>query len=150
MEQIEILMSEVGPVLAPLAIDAIVAEQSWGISMEDNLTVIVQFDENKNCLVLTSELGLPPAGDRTALYELLLQVNYHWDTTGGNRMALNGPDGEVVQMFEISTDGLDAIRLSAILYSFADASKAWREIIQRPAAALESTLGFHSNLGTQV
>ena len=51
-------------------------------------------------------------------------------------MASNGPGGEVVQVHEIAVDGLDATRLSAMLPSFADGTRAWRKRIQRPAAAL--------------
>ncbi len=139
--QVTALISQIGPILNPLAIEASEELRSWAIAMPDDLAVVVQFDEDKNCLVLASELGAPPAGDRTALYEILLQINFHWDTTGGTRMAINGPGGEVVQVYEIGADGLDATRLSAILASFADGAKAWRELIQRPAAAPGSTPG---------
>lgn len=129
-DQVSILISQMGPILDPIAIDEIREEKTWGIALKEDLAVLVQFDEQRNCLVLASELGAPPAGDRTALYEILLQTNFHWDTTGGTRMALNGPGGEVVQVFEIATDGLDASQLSAIVSSFADGARAWREFVQ--------------------
>lgn len=150
MEQIEILMSEIGPVLDPFEIDAIAEHKSWAIFMEQDLAVLVQFDEQKNCLVLASELGAPPPGDRTALYELLLQLNYHWQTTGGNRMAIDGPGGNVTQVFEMGADGLDATRLSRVVASFTEAAKAWREIVQRPAVAQNSTLAMRADLGVRV
>jgi hypothetical protein len=128
-------MAGVGPVLDPLSIDAVPDEKAWGVAFEDELVVLIQFDERKNCLVLTSELGAPPPGDRMALYEMLLQINYHWDTTGGNLMGINGPEGDVVQMFEIGADGLDVTRFSGILSSFADTAKGWRDLVRRPAAA---------------
>ena len=62
MEQIETLMSDVGPVLDPLAIDAMPEAKCWGIAMEEDLSVLVEFDEQKNCLVLSSELGAPAPG----------------------------------------------------------------------------------------
>ena len=149
-EQIEILMTEVGPVLDPLSIDAIAEENSWVISLREDLGMLVQFDEPKNCLVLATEVGSPPAGDRTALYEILLQVNYHWETTGGNRMAISGPSGEGVQVFEIGADGLDATRLSGIIASFADAALAWREIVQRKEPAQRNSLDGYANIGIRV
>jgi len=132
--QVTSLLAQVGPILNPLEIEASEPLRTWAISMPEDLAVLVQFDEAKNCLVLASELGAPPPGDRTALYEILLQINFHWDTTGGTRMAINGPGGEIVQVYEIGTDGLEATRLSAILSSFAAGAKAWRELIQRRAA----------------
>lgn len=150
LEQIEILMSEMGPVLDPLSIDAVAEHKSWAVTMEEDLTVLVQFDEQKNCLVLASEVGAPPPGDRTALYELLLQLNYQWETTGGNRMAIDGPGGNVVQVFEIGADDLDATRLSRVVASFTEAAKAWQEIVQRPAEAQNSTLDMRADLGIRV
>ena len=150
LEQIEILMSGVGPVLDPLAIDASAEPRCWGIAMAEDLVVLVQFDEQKNSLVLSGDLGAPPAGDRTALYEVLLQMNYHWETTGGVRMAIDGPGGEVTQLFEMPADGLDPSRLARILSSFADAAKAWRGIVERPSSAQSSTMDTHANLGVRV
>lgn len=138
IDQVTILMSELGPILNPPAVYASDEEKSWGIALEEDLTVLVQFDEQKASLVLACELGAPPEGDRLALYEILLQVNYHWETTGGNRMAINRPGGEVVQVFEVPAEGLDAIRLSEIVNSFAEAAKAWRLIVLNPASAQES------------
>ena len=60
-------MAGVGPVLDPLSIDAVPDEKAWGVAFEDELVVLIQFDERKNCLVLTSEFGAPPPGDRMAL-----------------------------------------------------------------------------------
>ena len=124
-KQTENLVFEVGPILGSLAIDANPGKKSWEITLQEDLTEFVQFVEQKNCLVLSSELGFPPPGDRRELYELLLQMNYQWEATGGNRMAINGPDGAVVQAFEIGADGLGATRLSEMIMSFSDAAKAW-------------------------
>jgi hypothetical protein len=130
IDQVTALLNQLGPVLNPLAIDASEEHQSWGIALEDDVNVLVQFDARKDCLVLASEVGAPPAGDRTALYELLLEVNYQWDTTGGLRLSLNGSGGEVFLAYEVPVADLDASRLSTIVISFADTAKAWREIIQ--------------------
>ena len=150
IEQIEILMSEVGPVLDPLEVAALPEQKSWAVAMEEDLAVLVQFDEQKNSLFLTGDVGAPPAGDRTALYEILLQMNHHWESTGGLRMAIDGPGGEVTQVFEIPADGLDAGRLAGILSAFAVAAKAWRGIVERPASAQGSMLDMQANLGIRV
>jgi hypothetical protein len=149
-ERVSLLMSEVGPVLAPMAIDEWSEEKAWGVVLEDDLNVLVQFDEDKNCLVLSCELGTPPPGDRHALYELLLQLNYHWTTTGGNRMALDGPGGGVVQVYEIGAEQLDATGLSSVLSSFAGTARAWKKIVERPASTQSSTLDLRADLGMRV
>ena len=135
IDQVNALLNQLGPVLDPLAIEASEAHQSWGIALEDDVNVLVQFDAQKGCLLLSCELGAPSDGDRTGLYELLLQTNYHWDATGGLRLALNAPGGEVVLAYELPVADLDVPRLSATVTSFAAAAKAWRKIIQSSPSA---------------
>jgi len=136
INQVTALLDQLGPVLNPLAIEASEEHQSWGIALEDDVNVLVQFDAQKGCLVLACEVGAPPAGDRTGIYELLLHTNYHWDTTGGLRLALNAPGGDVVQAYELAVADLDVSQLSATVISFAESAKAWREIIQSSASTL--------------
>ena len=150
LEQIEILMSGLGPVLDPLAIDASVEPRCWGIAMAEDLVVLVQFDERKNCLVLSCELGSPPAGDRTKLYETLLQMNYHWETTGGNRMAIDGPAGNVVQLFEMGVHDIDVSRLSRVISTFAGTAKAWRDYISRDSSSQSLPPAMSGNAGIKV
>lgn len=150
-EQVTIFIAQLGPVLNPLAIEASEETKSWGIALEDDLMVLVQFDEAKGGLVLTCDLGAPTPGDRTALYQLLLQANYHWKSTGGVRLAINGPGGDVFQVFEVPVDGSDVARLSAIVAAYADTAKAWREIIQGVGSApAPSTEDLPSNLGLRI
>jgi len=137
-EQVSSLMTQLGPILDPPAIYASDEEKCWGVALDKDLTVLIQFDEQKASIVLTCELGAPPDDNRSALYEMLLQMNYYWDSTGGSRMALNRPGGEVVQIFEIPAEGLDAIRLSEIVTSFAETSRSWRLLVLYPTSAQKS------------
>lgn len=149
-EQIELLMQGLGPVLEPLAIDFAEEGRIWGIEMEEDLAVIVQFDEQKNCLVLSCELGSPPEGDRTALYEMLMQLNYHWDVTGGTRMAIDCPRGNIVQLFETGADGLDIQKLSTLVAAFSSTAEIWRRIIQSPPSSQSTLQDFGSGSDLRV
>jgi hypothetical protein len=46
-------------------------------------------------------------------------------------MAIDGPAGKVVQVFETPADALNAVNLSEIISAFADTARTWREIVQR-------------------
>ena len=85
LEQIEGLMEQLGPVLDPLNVTAFPSEKAWGVQVDEDTAVLVDFDEEQGKLVLSCEIGAPPAGDRSKLYELLLRHNFHWDETGGSR-----------------------------------------------------------------
>lgn len=150
LEQIERLVQGLGPVLDPVAIDFAEEERIWGIEMEEDLAVIIQFDEQKNCLVLSCELESPPEDDRTSLYETLMQLNYHWEVTGGIRMAIDGPRGNIVQLFEIGADDLDIQKLSTLVGAFSGTARVWRRIIQSPSSSQSTLQDFDSVDGLRV
>ena len=79
LEQIEGLMEQLGPVLDPLNVTAFPGEKAWGVQVDEDTAVLVDFDEEQGKLVLSCEIGAPPAGDRSKLYELLLRHNFHWE-----------------------------------------------------------------------
>jgi hypothetical protein len=62
----------------------------------------------------------------------MLRHNYLWDQTGGVRLALDAAGGNVVQIVDLPTDGLDVSVLGRAVGVFAEAARAWREIIRRP------------------
>lgn len=62
----------------------------------------------------------------------MLRHNYHWDRTGGVRLSLDAPEGGVVQIVDLATAGLDVPQLADAVGTFAEAARAWREIIRRP------------------
>lgn len=131
IEQVDGLMSQLGPVLDPLGITAFPGAKAWGIALDEETSVLVDFDESQGKLVLSSEVGTP-SGDRGQLYELMLRHNYLWDQTGGVRLALDAAGGNVVQIVDLFTEGLDVSALGRAVGVFADAARAWRTIISRP------------------
>ena len=149
-EQLMLLMSQVAPVLDPLMIDVSASANCCLVVMEADLGILIQLDERRNRLFLSSELGAPPPCDLKRFYETLLVVNYHWEKTGGWRMALNGPGGEVVLVSETAADGQDATQFCATLTAFAATAKAHRKIVQNPAAAQEAGAAPDSFFGVRV
>lgn len=137
-EQFILLMSEVAPILDPLMIDVSAGPKCCLVVMEADLGVLIQLDEKRNRLFLSTELGAPPPCDLKQFYETLLYVNYHWEKTGGARLALNRPGGDVVLVSETAADGQEATQFCAILTSFAATAKASRKIVQNPAAAQDA------------
>ena len=134
-EQLESLMTRLGPVLDPLGIVAFPDTKAWGLAIDEDTSILIDLSVDESKLVLSCELGVPPGGDRAALYELLLRHNYHWDQTGGVRLALDSPEGGIVQLADLAADGLDVPQLAGVVRVFADSARAWREIIQRPRQA---------------
>ncbi|GJD78656.1 hypothetical protein GCM10007886_00890 [Methylobacterium gregans] len=61
-EQIGDLITRLGPVLDPLGITAFPEAGTWGIAINDALSVLVDLAEDRGKVVLSCELGTPPAG----------------------------------------------------------------------------------------
>jgi hypothetical protein len=131
-EQIEALMIELGPLLNPMGIAAFPSENVWGVQIDEETSVLVDFEEARDRLVLSCEIGVPPSGDRTRLYELMLRHNFHWNVTGGSRMAIDANDGNVVQIFDVPAAGIEVSGLHRVMQNFVDSARAWREIVRQP------------------
>src|SRR5262245_10352205 len=127
-QQIQDLMAAIGPMIDPLAVSEFEAENTWTLQIDEDTLLIIDLDEKQDKLVFTTEIGVP-TGDRVALNERLLCLNYHWDTTGGVRMALDGPQGAVVQLFDLPCAELEPSRLARVIANFLDTARAWRAIV---------------------
>lgn len=147
LEQVSVLIQQLGPVLDPLLIDFHTDQRCWEVVLDDEVSLLIDFDAVQNKLVVTGEVGQPEVERQLELYEQLLTYNSLWQVTGGGRMALDTAGGNVVMLFDVTADGLEIPALADILSSLAGALRAWREIVTRPpgAASLGSTeIGFPS------
>ena len=99
--------------------------------------VVLDLVEHRAELVLSVELGRPAPERRLAVYGSMLSYNLLWPETGGVKMGLGAADGELVQMVELSTVGLDRERLRTALRGFIEKARIWRRVIagKPPGAA---------------
>jgi hypothetical protein len=130
-EQVHDLMSGIGPLLELLEVTEFDEENVWTLVVDEETVVFADYQDEGERLVLSTEVGAPPPGDRKGLYELLLTYNNQWGETGGVRLALDAPDGSVVQIYDLALAGLDLPKLQAVIGNFVDVARAWREIVAR-------------------
>ena len=79
-------------------------EAEWSVAFDGDTIVTLHLVADEARLVLTVPLGRPPEEQRLAAYETMLCYNMLWPETGGVRMGLGGPHGELVQIAD-SLDG---------------------------------------------
>ena len=115
LAQIELLINELGPILDPLQIEGAPEQRCWSVLLDEEVALLLDLDEEQGKLVISCDLGQPAAGDRTQLYEILLTYNAQWALTGGCRLALDEPNGNVIQIFDLQAEGLDVSRLGHTL-----------------------------------
>jgi hypothetical protein len=138
-EQIEALMVELGSLADPWSIEAFGDRKAWGIRFDEERAVLIDFDEEEGKLIISRDIGTPMSTDRTRLYEAMLRHNFHWDLTGGTRLAVDGPGGSVVMIADLVAEGLDARQLNAALSGFNQSADAWKAIVAgEPAKAAGS------------
>ncbi len=129
------LMTELGSVLDEVRIESVPQSRAWAVHLNSDTTVQVEVNAPMSSLVLSSTLGRPARADRAVVYENLLSYNLHWDATGGARMALTEPDGDLELLCELPARGLDATQLGGAVLAFAGTALAWRQIISQPPRA---------------
>ena len=103
--QIHALMTENGPRLELAEVTASEEHGQWTLVVDEATVLFADWDEERQCVWLSAEVGAPAAGDQLRLYELLLVYNNGWAETGGIRMALDEAGGSVVMTYDLPAAG---------------------------------------------
>lgn len=125
IEKIQQLLQELGPNTPD--IDAVVQteEPSWAIQFSDETIVIIEPAEDPERMVLSAELGSASDKLQLPIYETLLCYNLLWRDTGGVKIGLAGPKGELIISTEICLEGLLLSTLQQGIADFAKIARSW-------------------------
>jgi hypothetical protein len=130
-ERMSLILTEVAQRLDVDGLLAMDDRDAWFIGFNENTEIDVELDPSGHRVTFQCSLGRPDDARRDHLCRTLLQYNYLWRETGGMRMALDGADGEVVQIFDMPSESVDAESVQNVLGNFAQAASAWREMLSR-------------------
>ena len=129
VDVVEELLTEIGPDLDALGVLRY-AEGNWAIVYDKQTIVEISYQQERRCLALMVELGPAPADTRLDTYRFLMAYSSLTDQTGGLRIALDSPEGELLQLLDLFTEDLDRVRLEGALNRFTEAARAWRKVLQ--------------------
>jgi hypothetical protein len=104
-------------------------DADWSVAFDGDTIVTLYLVADEAKLVLTVPLGRPPEDQRLAAYETMLCYNMLWADTGGVRMGLGGPHGELVQIVDLWTGSLSVEALGTVLRNVAAKARMWRRVI---------------------
>ncbi len=76
----------------------------WEIEMENGAIIEVEFDTERQRLILCTELADPPAEHRLHVLEMLMCYNLLWQEELPTRMALAGPGEAPIMTAEIAAE----------------------------------------------
>ena len=124
-DKIQDLISQIGPVFPD--IDAVIQTEdpSWAIQFVDELVVMIEHLEHPDRMVFSSEIGTVADDQELPVYEALLCYNLLWKDTGGVKMALSGPGGELVLLYELFVSDLSLNELQTVLANFVSIAQVW-------------------------
>ena len=125
LERMQIMMEEIGPSMPD--IEAVIQSENtnWAIQFEDQSIVMLEWAEQPDRVVLTTLLGTPSEAMQLSVYETLLCYNLLWKDTGGVKMALSGPGGELVLLYELFSANLNLNELQTVLSNFVSIAQVW-------------------------
>lgn len=125
LERMQIMMQEIGPSLPDIEAVIQSEDMNWAIQFSDQSIVMLEWVEDPDRVVLTSLLGVPSESMQLSVYETLLCYNLLWKDTGGVKMALSGPNGELVVIYELFSTDLTLNDLQTVLTNFVSIAQIW-------------------------
>jgi hypothetical protein len=144
LERMQIMMEEIGPIMSEIEAVIQSEEKNWAIQFDDQSIVMLEWIENPDRVVLTAMLGTPTESMQLSVYETLLCYNLLWKDTGGVKMALSGPGGELVLLYELFSSNLALNELQTVLTNFVSIAQVWSVYVtgesDQAAPALPSSL----------
>jgi hypothetical protein len=125
LERMQAMMEEIGPAMAEIEAVIQSEEKNWAIQFEDQSIIMLEWAERPDRIVLSSMLGIPSETMQLSVYEALLCYNLLWKDTGGVKMALAGPGGDLMLLYELYADQLMLNDLQIVISNFSNISHVW-------------------------
>lgn len=127
-DDINMLLAEVGPLDETILAVVRGADDRWAIRF-DQTDVEAEYDEPTGRLMLSTDLGAPPPLRAAKVYEAVLTYGSLWRDTGGVRIALSRPGGELLQMAELAAADLTPAVLVTVAVNLQARTAFWRDFV---------------------
>jgi hypothetical protein len=150
-EHLNVLFDEIGPLLDASGIVQ-AGDDTWLVVLDDarQTEVVLDLDQAQGKLTLSMDVAQVQSERRLQTYETLLMVNYLWAETGGVRFALDGPGGQLVQLFDLFVEALDAPRLMDVIVNFAASGNQWQDRLAGGGLVAEGPSESDGNNGANI
>jgi hypothetical protein len=125
-----LLITGLGSVLPHDVALSEVEEFLWTVQFADGSSLSIRQADTPERLVLSASLGRAPGEKQFALYEVLLCYNLLWHETGGVRIGMDGPHGELVLVYDFFTYSPSASILRTVVLNVGDLARTWRSYIR--------------------
>lgn len=132
------LICELGPFDDDIQVIQQAGDNGWVVAYTDDTVVEIQYDDADGKVTLMTFVGNlddvsrssdkdDPGLDEEEFLTMLLNYNFLWRDSGGIRMAMDGPDRNVVMLLDVFDSDLNLGTFAGILGHFVEVADAWRE-----------------------
>ncbi len=112
---------------------------AWLLGLNDDETVLVEWQEATRRMMFMLEIGpLPEPGRERCLLDVLY-YNLLWQQTGGARIALLPPGNHLQLMLDVHAEQLGATQITNVIGSLWQVAQAWRESLAQTARTAPET-----------
>ena len=80
-------------------------------------------------LFLTMEIGSLPEARREDVLQSMLAFNSLWAETGGVRMAIDPPSGQITQICDLLTHVIDVTKLAQAVEALLKKADSWKAVL---------------------
>ena len=100
-------------------------DQSWSVQISASIDIGVSFAPSPDRLILSSSLGKPDESDRESVYGAMLCSNLLYADQSSLRVALTGPEGELMLISEIIPTDWTLSDISEALSRFSETAQSF-------------------------
>lgn len=111
---------------------------SCRLGFDGDLFVDIDYDAVEHRLMMSTNLGSPPAASAADTYEAALRNNALW-TERVATIAIDGATGQLMLLQPVAAGRLDAQAFAARLEGVVQAARGWRALVARAAADPDET-----------
>lgn len=131
------LMAEIGPMDEAILMVSRLDDGRWIVAFSE-VNVEVEHDEATGRLMFSTLVAPAAKGREIEVYEALLLYSSIWRETGGIRMGLAGPGGDILQMADVFVPDATTRTVVTIARNLAERALVWRQFVSGRAAKADA------------
>lgn len=145
-------LGEVGPETENLSVIVQDDDSSWTLAFENEVTVLVlvEWADEPARLVLTADIGTPPAGRAAQVHKTALSYNTLWRETGGARIGMGGEEGDLLLVRELDAESVQGGDLASVLEQFAAVAQWWEGYVTSEEIAIPASAPAMAQMAARI
>lgn len=145
-------LGEVGPETENLSVIVQDDDSTWTLAFENEVTVLVlvEWADEPGRLVLSADIGTPPASRAADVHKTALSYNTLWRDTGGARIGMGGEAGDLLLVRELNPESVQDGDLARVLEQFAAVAQWWEGYVTSEEIAIPASAPAMAQMAARI